>query len=47
MVGYNQEVRRMLNGTIVAKKGTSRKSVGVTRRKKRVKNLIHQMLKGV
>ena len=37
----------MLNATIVARKGTSKKSVGVTRREKRAKNLSHQMLRGV
>ena len=47
MVGQNQEVKRMSNATIVTRKGTSRKSIRVTRREKRVKNLIHQMLRGV
>ena len=47
MVDQNPEVRRMLNATIVAKKGTSRKSVGVIKREKRVKTLSHQMLRGV
>ena len=47
MVDQNPEVRRMLNATTVARKGTSRKSVGVTRREERAKNLRHQMLKGV
>ena len=47
MVDQNSEVKRMLNATTVARKGTSRKSVGVTRREKRAKNMSHQMLKGV
>ena len=47
MVDQNPEVRRMLNATIVVKIGTSKKSVGVTRREKRAKNLSHQMLSGV
>ena len=38
MVGQNQEVRRMSNATIVARKGTSEKSVGVTRREEKAKN---------
>ena len=47
MVDQNSEVKRMLNATTVARKGTSRKSVGVTRKKEREKNLSHQMLRGV
>ena len=47
MVDQNSEVRRMLNATTVVRKGTSRKSIGVTRREKKAKNLSHQMLKGV
>ena len=47
MVDQNPEVRRMLNATTVARKGTSRKSVGVTRREKMAKNLSNQMLRGV
>ena len=47
MIDQNPEVRRMLNDTTMARKGTSRKSVGVTRREKRTKNLSHQMLRGV
>ena len=47
MVDQNLEVRRMLNATTVARNGTSKKSVGVTRRKKRAKNLSHQMLRVV
>ena len=47
MVYENPGVRRILNATIVARKGTSRKSVGVTRREKRAKNLSHPMLRGV
>ena len=47
MLYQNPEVRIMLNATIVARNDTSRKSVGVTRREERAKNLNHQMLKGV
>ena len=32
MIDQNQEVRRMLSATIVAKEGTSRISVGYSRR---------------
>ena len=45
MVDQNLEVRKMLNATTVAKKGTSRKSVGTTRREERAKNMSHQMLR--
>ena len=47
VLDQNQEVRRMLNATTVVKKGTLRKSVKVTRRKERAKNLSHQILRGV
>ena len=47
MVDPNPEVRRMLNATTVVRKDMSRKSIGVTRREKRAKNLSHQMLRGV
>ena len=47
IVDQNPQVRKMLNTTIVARKGTLRKSVGVTIREKRAKNMSHQMLKGV
>ena len=47
MVDENREIRRMSNATIVARKGTSRKSVGITRREEKVKIMSHQMLRGV
>ena len=47
MVDQNLEVRGMLNATTVARKGTSRKNVGVIRREERAKNLSHQMLRVV
>ena len=45
MVDQNPEVRRILNVTTVERNGKSRKTVGVTRREKRVKNLSHQMFR--
>ena len=47
MVDQNTKVRRMLNATTVARNGTSKKSVGISRREKRAKNLSHQMLRGM
>ena len=47
MVDQNPEVRRMLSATTVARNGTSRKSIGVTRREERTKNPSHQMLRDV
>ena len=47
MVDQNPEVRRMLNAKTVARKGMSRKGVGVTRREKRAKKLSYQMLRVV
>ena len=47
MIDQNLEVKRILNVTTVAKKDTSNKSVGITKREERAKNLSHQMLRGV
>ena len=47
MVDLNQEIRRMLNATTVARNDMSRKSVGTTKREERVKSLRHKMLKGM
>ena len=47
MVDQNLEVRRMSNATIMVKKGTSRKSVGTTKREERVKIMSYQMFRGV
>ena len=45
MVDQNSEIRRMSSATIVARKGMSRKSVGITKREEKVKILSHQMLR--
>ena len=47
MVDQNLKVRRMLNAITVARNGTSKRSVEVTRREKRAKNLSYQMLRAV
>ena len=47
MVYQNLEVRRMLNATIMARNGMSKKNVGVTRREERAKNLSYQMFRVV
>jgi len=44
MVDRNQEVRRMLYATIMARRGTSRRIVGA---QSRVETLSHQILKGI
>ena len=49
MVDQNQEVRRMLSATTVTKEGTSRMSVGYSKRMEILKEKIlsRQMLRGV
>ena len=46
-VDQNPEVRRISSVITVARKGTTKGSVGISRRKKKVKVLSHQKLKVV
>ena len=46
-VDQNSEVRRMSSVITVARKGTTKESVGISRRKKKVKVLSRQKLKVV
>ena len=48
MVGQNQEVERKSNVMVMARKGMSKVSVGITRRRVEITELQnHQALKGV